>query len=126
MRAFHECLRLELRPRGIESVLLVPGSIDTPILRDKELPGWDESFQRFSPAAQMFGVTADLVKNSGPTDLVASAVQHALEAKRPKPVVLIGRDTKLMLNPLSKLPGRFREWVATKAFKLPDVGTVAD
>ncbi len=126
MRGFHQALRLELRPSGIQCVLVVPGAIKTSIWKD--VPRIEEDLKAISArAAELYGDLARAVQTGaaslesrglGP-EKVAEAIELALTAKRPKPEVIIGKDAKYLMRPLGLLPTRIREAISAVIFKLP-------
>lgn len=126
MRGFHQALRLELRPSGIECVLIVPGAIKTLIWKD--VPKFREDLDLLSEGAgELYGDLAvamqnasnSLVKNALEPEAVAAAVEKAIVAKRPKPEVIVGNDAKYLMRPISILPTRLRELIMARIFKLP-------
>ena len=126
LRAMNLALRQELRPWGMESVLVSPGSVRTPIW--KEIPNWDGHFAQLGEgAADLYGpfsramrdtVTQVAAKGIAP-ERVAPAIERALTSRRPKPEVLVGPDARFLFRFLGKLPVRVREAVSAAAFKLP-------
>ncbi len=126
LRGFHQALRLELRPSGIECVLIVPGAIKTSIWKD--VPRIEEDLKSISPrAAELYGDLAHAVQTGAASlasrgldpEKVAEAIELALTAKRPKPEVIVGNDAKYLMRPLGLLPTRIREAVSAALFKLP-------
>lgn len=89
--------RHELRPLGVDVVLIEPGGIATPIWEK----GLDPELQDFGPDAEAVygkgmawaleqGQTA--AKMSIPVDKAAAVIRKAIEAKRPKIRYVIGMD----------------------------------
>lgn len=92
--------RHELRPLGVEVILIEPGSIDTPI--------WEKGLD---PAVQDFGDEAEAVYGKGlawaleqgrtaakmaiSADRAAAVIRKAIEAKRPKIRYVIGMDANV-------------------------------
>lgn len=46
-----------------------------------------------------------------PPERVAEAVLNALTAKRPRTRYQVGRDAKVVVNLIARLPDRWRDWV---------------
>jgi NAD(P)-dependent dehydrogenase (short-subunit alcohol dehydrogenase family) len=118
LEAVTDALRVELRPLGIEVVIVEPGTIATPIWRKGA-----ETFQRIAaelPAdpAALYGArltafraaTAAAGRRAEPADDVARVVEHALSAKRPKTRYVVGRDARRRAR-VERLPDRLRDRV---------------
>jgi NAD(P)-dependent dehydrogenase (short-subunit alcohol dehydrogenase family) len=126
MRGFHQALRLELRPSGIQCVLIVPGAIKTSIWKD--VPKFRENLGLLSDGAgDLYGDLAIAMQNAAKSlsdsglepEVVAAAVERAMIARRPRPEVIVGNDAKYLMRPLGALPTRLREQLMTRIFKLP-------
>lgn len=119
LRAMSDSLRMELRPWGIDVIMIEPGQIATPIWK-KGLADCEQVQAEWSPEArELYGPTmAALLKRIGgvrglPPGRVARAVLAALTARRPKAVYVVGRDSRV-LRWLGRLPPRWRDWLFTK------------
>ncbi len=122
MEAFSDALRIELKPQGIEVVLLEPAAIATEI--------WDkgakeaESFEKDAPP-ELFerygafvdgakGFVEDAKRRASPPQVVLDAVVHALESPKPKTRYVMG-DGATQRQILRRLPDRWRDSVILKA-----------
>ncbi len=118
LEAVTDVLRIELRPFGIEVVIVEPGSIATPMWRKGA-----EGFQRLAadmPAdlARLYGgrmeafrrAAAAAAQRGEPADTVAAVVERALDAERPKTRYLVGRDARRRAR-VERLPDRLRDRV---------------
>ncbi len=102
LEAIGDALRRELRPWGLEVVILEPGNIQTPIW-SKGVAWGEELKARLSPEATRFygraieGILNYIRGQEGRglhPDEVARVVEQALSAARPKTRYVIGRDAK--------------------------------
>lgn len=109
-------LRAELAPAGIEVVLVEPGAIATPIwsrgtkAADElmaKLP--DEAMRRYGAQARAAREMAARAARDGQRpEAVAEVIAMVLEARRPRPRYLVGRDARAAAL-LTYLPDRLRE-----------------
>jgi NAD(P)-dependent dehydrogenase (short-subunit alcohol dehydrogenase family) len=122
MEAFSDALRLELKPQGIDVVLLEPAAIATEIwdkgteaaqsYEDDPPPGFTERYGSYFEGIQKFA--AEGKERAHPPKVVLDAVIHALESSRPKTRYVMGdgaRQRKL----LRRLPDRIRDTLILKA-----------
>jgi NAD(P)-dependent dehydrogenase (short-subunit alcohol dehydrogenase family) len=111
IEAYGDALRRELRGFGIRVSLIEPGSIDTdiwtkgldPSVRARLGPAGEVLYRRGLDFADKEGHRA--AKAAIPVDAVVKAVDHALNARRPKRRYLVGKDAKLMVPIAMHLPG---------------------
>jgi NAD(P)-dependent dehydrogenase (short-subunit alcohol dehydrogenase family) len=121
LEALADVLRVELGPWGIAVSLVEPASVKTAIwakgaehadvMREGVAAEAHELY-----AARMARFRAVALRR-GPgidADVVATAVEHALTATRPKARYLVGRDAHLRVW-IERLPTRLRDRVLTKA-----------
>ncbi len=117
LEAMTDALRLELRPWGIQVVVIEPGNINTPIWK-KSLSGWEETAKGL-PAAMwdLYGPAIDMMRkyisSKDPKvypEAVAEAVVHALTASRPKTRYVVGSDARTLVW-IERLPDRLRDWL---------------
>ena len=114
VEALTDGLRLELFDAGIEVSVVAPGAVKTPIWA-KGIGMLERIGERLPPAAlerygdrlAFFGklLAANDRRGVSP-DLVADAVQDALEARRPRTRYLVGRDARLRALMRRLLPDR--------------------
>jgi NAD(P)-dependent dehydrogenase (short-subunit alcohol dehydrogenase family) len=125
--ALSEVLRTELHSQHIDVILLVPGSIATPI--------WHRIFASYDKAISSMGEDAtalygkqfrrvreavgEMAGRGLPAERVAAAVERALSDAHPRLTARIGLDA-LMFRLVAAMPPRLRLWTLRTAFKLPD------
>ena len=114
VEAVGDVFRQELRPWDIRVSIVEPGSIDTPIW-ERGARNADEIEARAHPdqdalygkAIESFRkVVLDLAERGIPPQKVAKAIEHALDARRPRSRYLVGLDAQLQarLKPLIPTP----------------------
>jgi NAD(P)-dependent dehydrogenase (short-subunit alcohol dehydrogenase family) len=109
-----DSLRQELRPWGIEVVVIEPGSIDTPIW-ERAVSGYEEMASR-APAAQreLYGERLAKLQDGArrtaargiPPEKVARAIERELNAKRPRTRRRVGLDAQAQILLRRLLPDR--------------------
>lgn len=118
LEALSDSLRRELRPWGIEVVLIQPGSIDTPIWEkgmaeaQRTRADWPEQ------ARELYGDAVDrtlravekIADRAVPAEVVVSKLCAALEAKRPRTRYLAGLDALALRIATWALPDRALDW----------------
>lgn len=125
--AVSDCLRVELRPWGIETIAIEPGSIATEI--------WKSGAEIFAELQQRLPAkalglyekamlaTAKASAETGargiPAEKAAEVIERALTAKRPRARYLIGRDAHVMRTASRALPAKAMDRVLARALKLP-------
>jgi len=113
VEAVSDALRMELQSSGVLVSLIEPGAVATPIW---EKTSTDVAGLRDHPAyapyaklmANIEKEAAGAVKKAVPVGAVVKAVEHAIEARRPKTRYVIGSDAWLFLA-LNLLPDRWRD-----------------
>jgi NAD(P)-dependent dehydrogenase (short-subunit alcohol dehydrogenase family) len=125
LEALSDALRLELRPWGIQVILVEPGNIATPIWQ-KGVSFGDQLLDQLPPQAHdYYGpifpfMRTMLTRSRGtPADVVAKVVEQALRVKRPKARYLVGNDARLRTW-VERLPTRWRDGLI--ASRLPTYG----
>lgn len=125
LEALSDALRLELRPWGMQVVLVEPGRIATPIWQ-KGLAFADHFFAQLPPQAEAYYgpilpfMRGLLTKSRGtPADAVAKVVEQALTAPQPKARYVVGHDARLRIW-IERLPTRWRDGLI--ASRLPTYG----
>jgi NAD(P)-dependent dehydrogenase (short-subunit alcohol dehydrogenase family) len=123
IEAVVDCLRQELRPWKIDVVAIEPGSIDTPIWERGEKTA-DEVAVR-APAAQeklygekiesFRGAVRRTAERGISPEKVASSVQHALTARRPRTRYLVGTDARAQALLARLLPDRVMDRIVARA-----------
>ena len=127
LEAISDCLRVELRPWGIETIAIEPGSVATEIWES----GQDNArkmMEGMPPEAQeLYGeaieatakASADTGARGIPPEDAAAAIERALTAKRPKARYLVGRDAQMMAGASRALPAKVYDRLVARTLKLP-------
>jgi NAD(P)-dependent dehydrogenase (short-subunit alcohol dehydrogenase family) len=128
VEAVADCLRVELRPWGVQVVLVEPGVIDTDpwhqmsgLIDEVEVGMTPEHRALYAPhLAGERQLTAKLAAGAAPPDTVARAVERALTRRRPRPRVVVGRDARMLMLMKAVLPARVLDAVWVRGLGLPD------
>ncbi|MGF1470745.1 MAG: SDR family NAD(P)-dependent oxidoreductase [Rubrobacteraceae bacterium] len=117
LEALSDALRVELRPWGIEVILIEPGAIATPIwevssaaadrLLDRMPSRVHELYGRQIAAAK--ANAARTGSGGAPPETVARTIEKALTARRPKTRYLVGTDARIAAAVATRLPTRLRD-----------------
>lgn len=126
LEAFTDSLRLELRPWGIDVVLLQPGMIATPIWEKGVKEGEASEAAASQEMLELYGPLLESTRKlahksqaeAKPADLVANAAVHAFTARRPKARYLMGGNAWSQ-KVISRLPARWRDWVLVRVLGMP-------
>jgi NAD(P)-dependent dehydrogenase (short-subunit alcohol dehydrogenase family) len=121
IEAVGDVFRQELRPWGISVSIIEPGSIATPIWErsDREI---DALLERAPSTRTLYGkqveamrrVSKSLGDRGIPPEKVASRVEHALTARRPRSRYLVGIDAKVQARVKHLMPTRAFDWVVAR------------
>jgi NAD(P)-dependent dehydrogenase (short-subunit alcohol dehydrogenase family) len=112
--AVADCLRVELRPFGVQVGLVEPGVVDTDPWHEMDR-FIDDLEARLDPehrvlyAPQFAGerrLVGQLRTNAKPPERVAAAVERQLTRRRVRPRTLVGADARLVLGMKVLLPAR--------------------
>lgn len=114
IEAVADCLRVELRPFGVQVALVEPGVIDTDPwhemdqIIDELEDGLDpEHRELYAPHfAGERQLVAKIRTNAKPPELVAAAVERQLTRRRVRPRTLVGADARTILGLKTLLPDR--------------------
>ena len=123
VEAVGDVFRQELRPWGISVSIVEPGSIDTPIWNrgerkadQLENPVREELY---GEAIESYRKVARKTAERGiPPEKVAAAIEHALEAGRPKARYLVGLDAKAQARLKPLVPTRVFDRVVARVMDL--------
>ena len=123
IEAFSDALRVELKPQGIDVVLLQPAAVATEIwdkgtdgatfYTDRPPEGFQERYGQFFEGIQKFA--EDGKKTAANPEVVLKAVVHALESPHPKTRYVMGTGAG-QRKFLRRLPDRLRDRLLLKAF----------
>jgi short-subunit dehydrogenase len=110
---FSDCLRMELKPFGIDVVVIEPGGICTEwgqIALDT--PQQASGHTAYAPQAEekhaMFLAAAG---SASDPDVVAREIIKTIQASRPKTHYVIGSFAKLSVFVSTFMPDRFNDWI---------------
>ncbi len=122
LEALVDALRVELRPWGIQVVLLQPGAIATPIwqkgvseagrFREKAPAGLRELYG--GPMDKLTKIALKEEKNAVSTDVVLAAAYEALTAPKPRDRYTMGGGAG-QRRLLARLPVWMRDWLLARA-----------
>ncbi len=117
LEAVSDTLRVELHGWGIHVSIVEPGAIATPIWEKsgqeaeqlaEGLP--EEAHALYAPLTEAIRrETAAVVGNAIPAERVASAVEHALSAAKPRTRYCVGADARFQRFMARWLPDRLRD-----------------
>lgn len=130
LEAISDALRLELRPFGIDVVIIEPGVVRTPwadVARSGSPAGENDqavddpygAFKRAVDANFDAAYTGYLARLSISADHVADVITKAVAARRPRPRYLISMMAKSLVAMDAVLPDRVRDAVLKQQYKLP-------
>jgi NAD(P)-dependent dehydrogenase (short-subunit alcohol dehydrogenase family) len=125
VEAVGDVFRQELRPWGISVSIVEPGSIATPIWDRGERTA-DEIGERTPHREALYGkaiasyrkVVKDLAERGIPPEKAAEAIEHALDARRPRARYLVGLDAKLQARLKYVIPTRLFDRVVARIMRL--------
>jgi NAD(P)-dependent dehydrogenase (short-subunit alcohol dehydrogenase family) len=126
LEGLSDALRRELRPQGIEVILIEPGGVKTPIWRKGEELA-DAMMEDVPPEAErLYGRMIQSLRagtrriasetGSEPSE-VAEVIGTALTASRPRTRYLVGRDAKLRARLAAVLPDRAMDRMIARALR---------
>jgi NAD(P)-dependent dehydrogenase (short-subunit alcohol dehydrogenase family) len=124
LEAMSDSLRRELRPQGVDVIVIEPGGVKTPIwkkgneLADALLADAPPESQRlYGPmieALRKETVKIERERGIEPGE-VAEAIARALTARRPRARYLVGRDAKMRALAAKVLPDRVMDRLVMRA-----------
>ena len=125
--AISDCLRVELRPWGIKTITIEPGSIATEIWASGTKTS-KEVRDRMKPEAEgLYGDAMEATERASaetgargiPPERAAETIENALNSSRPRARYLVGRDAHAMAGAKLLLPARAFDWAVRRALRLP-------
>jgi NAD(P)-dependent dehydrogenase (short-subunit alcohol dehydrogenase family) len=117
LEGWTETLRLEMRPLGVQVVLVEPGSFDTDIWDRNALPAsglTDPSSPNAARAARLRSGMESRVHRANP-EVVAERIARILENPHPRLRYVMGRDARMGLALRNLLPWGVFERIIIKA-----------
>ena len=122
LEALSDSLRRELRPGGIDVVVIEPGTIATPIwekgdreateLRERLPPRGRELYGRALERLQK--MARERGERGLPPERVAAVVLRALTARRPRARYVVGANARAQIALLGLLPDRLSDRVVAR------------
>lgn len=117
LEAVADSLRQELHEWGLEVALVEPGAVRTPIWEkgrglasqlERSLPS--EAVERYARFIEITKRGIEFQEGHGVApEVVARAVEHALDSRRPRTRYVVGNDAKLQALAARLLPDRVRD-----------------
>lgn len=127
LEAVSDALRNELRPWGIRTIAVEPGSVATEIW-DRGADQFERTRERMPPeAVSLYGKAMEAMSRAGvemgargiPPDEAAALIEKALVARRPKARYRLGRDAHFMWTAKRLLPDRVFDRLIARAMRIP-------
>ena len=123
LEALSDCLRLEVKPYGINVVVIEPGGIKTEwgdIAADhlREVSSSGPYADQAAAMAKSLGSEANAGRTSPPS-VIANAIGKAVTARRPKTRYAVGFGAKPMIAMRRILPDRGFDTLITRASGMP-------
>ena len=114
LEAIGDAMRIELKPWGIDVVIVEPGAIATPFWQKGQDTANELEGKMDPEVRDLYGEQIEKVRGAArkseaegiPPERVAEVVAEALTADRPKTRYLVGRDAKLNARIRKIVPDR--------------------
>jgi len=122
LEGWAETLRLEMKPLGVQIVLVEPGSFETDIWTRNAIlsaGAQDEKSPNAARVAKLLGSREAGKKRANP-QVVADGIAAILDNPRPRLRYVFGRDAKMGLWLKRLLPSKLLEWVLIRASGIAD------
>lgn len=127
LEAGADALRVELKPWGIQVIIIEPGNTDTDmwrtagdaVLQTEAAMSPEHRALYANHIAGMKKVIPTNQKMAVPVDKVVAVVNEALTARRPRARYVVGLIPKLLVASLTKTPVAVRDRVMAAAFRQP-------
>ena len=127
IEALGDSLRREVKPWGIDVVVVEPGSIDTKIwekggeqLEENRANAPREAMRLYGKQMENFGKVIVETANRGiPPEKVAEVVRKAIRKGRPKHRYLVGTDAKIGARASAVLPSRTFDGMVRRQTGMP-------
>jgi NAD(P)-dependent dehydrogenase (short-subunit alcohol dehydrogenase family) len=127
LEAVSDCLRVELAPWGIETIIVEPGSIATEIWEAGTSRAREMRDALGPEARELYGDAIEAAIAAGeetgargiPAERVTETIEGALRSRRPRARYLVGRDAYGMAGAAKLLPARAYDRVVARMLNLP-------
>jgi NAD(P)-dependent dehydrogenase (short-subunit alcohol dehydrogenase family) len=122
LEGWAESLRLEMKPLGVQIVLVEPGSFETDIWTRNAIfaaGAQDEKSPNAQRVARLLG-SREASKLKANPQMVADGIAAILDNPRPRLRYVFGKDAKLGLWLKRLLPSKLLEWVLIRASGIAD------
>jgi NAD(P)-dependent dehydrogenase (short-subunit alcohol dehydrogenase family) len=127
LEALSDSLRHELKPWGIEVVVVEPGSIATPIWEKAGETAAEAESSLQPEAKRLYGaqiarfreLLGETARSGIPPEKVAEVIHKAISSDRPKPRYLVGLDAKVAARMRGLLPDRVFDRVLARRTQMP-------
>ncbi len=127
LEAVSDCLRIELRPWGIETIAIEPGSAATEIWDSGQSIADETRARMGAEAERLYGAALDQTERISaqtgargiPPEEVARVIHKALTVRRPRARYTVGRDAIGMKFASRLLPDRLWDRIVARSLKLP-------
>jgi NAD(P)-dependent dehydrogenase (short-subunit alcohol dehydrogenase family) len=126
LEGMSDSLRRELRPQGVDVVVIEPGGVKTPIWRKGNELAADLQAGMPPEVGRLYGpmiealraetVNIERVRGIEPRE-VAETIAAALTAKRPRARYVVGKDAKLRAPMAAVLPDRVMDRLIARAMR---------
>jgi short-subunit dehydrogenase len=116
-----DALRMELRPFGIQFVLIEPGAINTGFA-DRSMSELDKYRTADSPWALITDRADELREMAEKTavgpHVISRAIERAITARRPRPRYMAPFSARLTVGFVQRLPTRMSDWIMRRITRL--------
>jgi NAD(P)-dependent dehydrogenase (short-subunit alcohol dehydrogenase family) len=127
LEAVSDCLRIELRPWGIETIAIEPGSAATEIWDSGQSIADETRARMGAEAERLYGAALDQTERISaqtgargiPPEEVARVIHKALTVRRPRARYTVGRDAVGMRFASRLLPDKLWDRIVARSLKLP-------
>ena len=125
LESISDALRVELRPFGVEVVLIEPGPIKSEFA-ERSMAVIDRYRSDDSPYAPVYDAAAEINRRAdrmsvGP-DVIARAMARAIESRRPAARYVAPFRARVALGVLKAMPSRLSDAVLSRASRLSTIG----
>jgi short-subunit dehydrogenase len=119
-----DAFRMELKYQGVDIIYMEPGGIDTEFFKKSAETALQGGLAGGAEGGRIYRRAINAVKRAfsqskpEPVDVIVTAIMKALTAPRPSPRYVVGKENRMHLMLLPKLPTRVRDRIVMSAFGL--------